>query len=406
MIRKQVSRRSFAVASMVSGANLSSAFACAPCEEEARPGEWCRLLRDYPVAQVQAISPDGRWLCLNRGSSVSRFRANLGEAFRRVGGASHRLVLVETGSWREALVVPLPSRLVNASFFAEGQRLLGEVHLLGTRDVRYLLIDAPSMKSEVTTVSVPQGAFYLSWACAADRVLRLERREPTLPPPQREETYRLFRLTSGVSMEEVGRLPEGYVHPEKWIGGPDISLDRRWLLHSLGGEKVVFRSCIDLQERWALSVERGLRFWATGVSPNGAFAVCSVTLPAGRYGRTGPTSPRDHLLVIDAKKGVVLQRLAVATNACENVAISGDGCLIAAGYIRSHMDNQKGVDETLIDLIHAKTGQVLQTLVHCLTKPNDRLESGLGGGVHFTADGKYLISSGNSSRIWQLAEQL
>lgn len=405
MIRKQVSRRSLVIASMASGANLSSAFAGAPCEAEAKPGEWCRLLRHYPVAQVQAISPDGRWLCLNRGSSITRFRANLGEAFRRVGSASHHLVLVETGSWREALVVPLPSRLNTASFFAEGQRLLGEVRLLGTKDVRYLLIDVPSMKSEVTTVSVPEDAFYHTWACAADRVLRLESRAPTLPPPQREETYRLFRLTSGVSMEEVGRLPEGYVPPETLLGSPSISLDRRWLLHSLGGEKVVFRSCIDLQERWSLSVDRGLRFWATGVSPNGVFAVCSDTLMAGRYGRTGPTSPRDHLLVIDARRGVVLQRLAVATNACERVAISGDGCLIAAAYLRSHMDNQKGVDETLIDLIHAKTGQVLQTLVHCLTKPNDRLKSGVNH-LDFTADGKYLISSGDSSRIWQLGEQL
>jgi hypothetical protein len=357
-----------------------------------------RLEREFKATQFKAMSPDGSLLCLNRGTAIRRYRANFGGPFRKQSAPTRTLVLVAMGSWRENLVRPLPDAGWSASFQSDGGRLLVNLYLT---QIQRRLISLPSHESvELSTPDV-DGLSVESELCDIDRVLQHERPSPNLNAPKRDETLRLIELTPNGAGREVAALPAGYFSPNT-RALVQISLNRGLLLHSQGYHRIVCRSTRTLEERWSYPVANDFEVAGLGISPNGEFVVCNLD---GRepIPDNEPSQQRQSIRILDGATGALrhqIDRKRDAYGVLHAIAITNDGSLIAIESESALRWNGKGVDETLVQIIEAKTGRLLQTLLQCETRDDDRLASGITE-LQFTPDGQSLVSSGESTRIWK-----
>jgi hypothetical protein len=363
------------------------------------PPELFRLVREFKATQAKAVSPDGRLLCLNQPASRGRYGSNVGRVLGWPGTSRLNLVIVEIGSWREKLVRPLPDDFLwRGSFDASGDRFLID---LGLPQPKRLLLSLPSY--DITELKAPNSsAFFVeSVLCDRDRLLQHELPSPALNAPKTEVTFRLLQIKAAGELHEINRLPRGYFRSSR-SSTAHFSLDRFSLLHPQGDNRIVCRSPRTLEECWTYTVPNDFEIANLGLSPNGKFVVCNLD-GKEQVPYNQPSQRRQSILVLDGGTGSLrhqINRKRDAWGLLHKVAITNDGSLIA---IESEPDPRwsgKPLEETLIQLVEASTGRVLQTLLQCETAMNDRLFAGISS-LQFTPDGQYLVSSGSSTRVWQ-----
>lgn len=390
--RRRFLARVTAAIAQASGQALLASQVTAPS-----PGPY-RLEREFKATQAKAISPDGGLLCLNRGTAIRRYKANFGGYFKRQATPARTLVLVEMGSWQEKLVRPLPESPWKASFQAGASRLLIERYIPQTQR---LLLSPLTYEIEELNAPVVNEYFVSSMLCDSDRLLEHEKSSASLKHPRHEETLRLLEIGPNRATREIGVLPKGCLN--FWGGAKvAISLDRFTLVHQQEDNRIVRRSTRNFEEIWAFPVAKDFEVAGLGISPNGEFVVCNLD---GKESLSYEELSwrRQSILVLDGATGRLrhqIDRKREDYGSNHTIAITNDGSLIAIESGSDMRWNGKRADETLIQVIEAKTGRVLQTLLQCLTRDDDRLASGISY-LQFTPDGQYLVSSGESTRIWK-----
>ena len=161
----------------------------------ARPNPGLCFVREFLNAQVEAISPNGEWLCLHYGTTVRRFRGGVGEVFGRGGRPSFKICLVRCPTWREIWAKTIPDQISGASFFAEGDRLFAEARVHASQTIVRTICDINTLRDSEEVVSVDRVRSIRTYAYSGDSVLQHEHQRPN----SKEKFSKLNRVRIGTS---------------------------------------------------------------------------------------------------------------------------------------------------------------------------------------------------------------
>jgi WD40 repeat protein len=175
-----------------------------------------------------------------------------------------------------------------------------------------------------------------------------------------------------------------------------VSGDRKTFVYSFDNN-VVCRRAEDLAILWKRQTDPDLIVWRVGISKDGSVVAASFF-----SGASSDLLKRTHVAVYDGRDGTSIAQVPV--NGTEGVAISPDNKLLAAGQRVPLQGKKAGTQPTVVisDII---SGRELATLIQ------DQFWGGGGEflyagfavhGIQFTSDGKYLITSGLNTKVWDI----
>lgn len=383
-----VSRRDFfRIAVAVAGA---SGIAGAASEDQPR-----ELVREFTDAYLRALSPDGRKICLyfTKNTTVSfRFSGSKWhDVTKRRGGDT--LGVIEVDSWKELFSIPHKGVAPTASFFADSDRIITNTLLLDPRpsEHQHLLIDLRSGHVEDRTEVFGEPVLYVD-GYRNDMVVGSEYSKKT----HRTEAYTHIRLPTWETVLRVPAIPEGLPHSDRrYFADPMFSLDRQFFAYPVN-ENLLYRRSADLGLAWARVLDPSLNIWRLGVSATGDWVVAALNEPA-----LEDKMKIWKVLVLDGRDGSTVAELPV--NGIQGVAISPDGRLVAVGE-QKRLPGRVEKYELWVRLFEVPSGREMARWFH------DRMRKRRGiidtdfitDGIQFTADGRYLVSSGRKTRIWQI----
>jgi hypothetical protein len=159
---------------------------------------------------------------------------------------------------------------------------------------------------------------------------------------------------------------------------------------------IVCRRSSDFRVEWSAQPGADHEARSLAISAKGDVVV------GGMYetGKISGRQRRNFLAILDGSTGVTVSR--IPTEATAALAVSDDGKLVAAG---STIDDQpvKGMIEARVRLYSLLSGKHIGYCLHAVTPVERRLAAGFDPqGIHFTPDGKYLITGGLDTRVWGL----
>lgn len=361
----------------------------------ARPNPGLCFVREFPNAQVEAISPNGEWLCLHYGTTVRQFRGGVGQVFGRGGKPSFKICLVRCSTWREIWAKTIPDQISGASFFAEGDRLFAEARVYASQTIVRTICDINTLMHSEEIVTMDRVRSIWTYAYAGDTVVQHEYQRPN----SKEKFSKLNRVRMGTSevLHSSGSQNDSSVGVAAEMSLPAISADRETVLHLYGNE-LVCRNSTDLSVRWSRRLDAAFNPIRFGIAPKGTFAVVAMW----EQGKISHRARKVFIEVLSGKDGKQVGRLEV--DGTDSVAVSDDGRLVAAGT-QLRQSPRIGRIQTVVRLCDVQTGAELQKVIHDELSVDEHLASGLGHhGLLFSPDGKYLFSSGKSTRVWALTD--
>src|SRR5439155_24813737 len=109
---------------------------------------------------------------------------------------------------------------------------------------------------------------------------------------------------------------------------------------------------------------------------------------------------KSYVGVFDGRDGVPVAQFPIRQ--VEGLALSPDRRLLAVGQ-RIEVSAKKPETQPTVLVVDVASGKMLATLVHDTLRLGSSKNFLYGAvRVQFTADGKYLISSGLNTKVWQL----
>jgi hypothetical protein len=357
-----------------------------------------RLFKEIKHAQLLDVSPDSKKLCLYFSRDPVRSFVWTGEWREKkkpVSDKDEGLRIIEIGSWKLMYATKLPATPHRASFFSDSKALCTVVPGAGGGRRLHRIIDFESGKEQDWLDQFdPKGPSFSYWALY-DRLLLGDGRG------QHNETEVLVKLEAG-SRQEIARVPFA---ENRRRGGMSqtpiaVSSDRRTFAYAFNN-KLVFRSSDDLRVLWIREIEideKSQLLWRVGVSADGGLVAVAVA--------ETNSSPNDRVIVYEGKTGEQVARLAASGG--EGVAISPDRKLLAAGQ-RMRLEGDPWGLQSTVFLFDIAAGKKVATLVQGQFWDGDRgfpLNSRFETyGIQFTPDGKYLITSGLDTKIWEIQSE-
>lgn len=410
-----ISRRSF----------LRGCFATAlPCavmrseNRDARPDEPAvRLVKEIKHAYLLDVSPDATNLCLYFTRHPVRSFLWRGQWSEKttVADGGDALRIVETTTWKSTYATRLAAAPYSGSFFADGRAVYAEVPGAGAGRTQRVVVDLRSGGKQERFDPNPwanPGSLDFSYWALDDRALLGGGRD------ERNETAVLVRVELP-SYRETQRVPFAEKRSASTGMGTEtsvrVSADRRTFVYAINNN-IVCRRGQDLGTLWARQTEADLAPPRAAISKDGTLVAAAVFGP-----QAPPFAERGYLAVYDGRSGAPIARIATPIRAAdeayltteahlfagsEGLAISPDGRLLAAGQRVYLRQKSRSVVQPTVLLFDIRRGDKVATITH------DQFPGGGGeflyagfarDGIQFTPDGRYLITSGLNTKVWEVA---
>jgi hypothetical protein len=332
-----------------------------------------QLAHEFSEARLLCSSPDGRKLCLEewkaRGAPVK---------------------VVETGTWQTLYTDRFQQRSLGANFFADGEALF--LSFVGAKGlVREVAADIRTSQRTERTRPYDPLEYSEQATPVDDRILVVARFG--------NEPRRLEFLTR-LRYPDYRELSRVTIPPAKSAARPSsdlsVSSDRSTAVY-FSSSAVVCRRTDDLSIVWNREIDGGLRAFPLAVSANGDH-VAAVMARASFDGKFEHYE-RLYTSILDGKTGAEAARLPVFGK--YGIAISPTGKLLA---LITDEPGEKGAVLPTVHIYDVPSGKRLGSVVHDQI-PRGRRQAVLAGcGVSFTSDGKYLVTSGMMTKVWNLGD--
>jgi hypothetical protein len=333
------------------------------------------LLQELANATVRAVSPDGGKLCLEDW---------------RVSG--YPLRVVEVGTGRTVYTGRFQSRALTVGFFADSQAIFLEIAGgKGQRAHQQTLVDLNTSERTQGMRSFDPFEYWEQMSPIDGRNLLVAHYRNK---PQRLEWLSRVEFPSYRELSRVV-LP-AQQSDSKPSADVSISADRNFAAYFFNNS-VICRRTGDLEIRWTRPIESGLRAFPLVFSAAGDYI--AATLAKGVPGRQWESYTPICIAIHDGRTGEGLARLPFGADNANGIALSPDGKLLA---VISREDGSHGELVATAHIYEASSGQKLASVVHDHIRTGRRQFLEAGATVAFTSDGRYMITSGMSTKIWKL----
>lgn len=370
------------------------------CEGASRPDAGTALVHEFANAYLLAVCPKGKRICVYFTKHPEFSLAWMGGRWvkrENPSDAYDHLRVIEIGSWQTAYRTPLRERALQASFFADGECLYAETEPFAngsglTR--QQVLIDLQSGKQIENLRTEHRGSSGVYYRALQDRMLlgaeysdatrRCTTLERCIWPGDAIATQAAFAVAS---------TPDPNGHETDIF----VSADRKKFVYA-SDHVIGCRNSSDLSLAWSRETERDY-FGPTrlAISSNGnwvAAAVVDTTFLEQQR--------RYYVAVYSGLDGTLIAKLPLKGDS--GLAISTDGKLLAVG---ERMDSLGRANEAELaaSIFDCPSGKRLARFLHDRVRTDGAnwVKSHFGvHGIQFTSDGKYLITSGTRTRIWEI----
>jgi hypothetical protein len=293
--------------------------------------------------------------------------------------------VVDLGTWKSSNAVHIRAKSFSGSFFLDGKTVYVEISAIpseGFSKSQRLLINADGTVVERLRAEKPKEPTFHFRALDNGRLLGDEYNDGTLALiqallPDYTTTLRVpFRV-----------VPER----EAWTTqcDPIVSDDRRSIVYSFD-RWIVCRRVDDLQLVWKHQIEAPLRPWQVAISATGSRVAAAVVDTAYI------THQRNFYVgIFDGRDGSPLAQLPL--NGFDGIGISPDGDFVAVS--QRHLDHR--IVQPAVHVYDIASGKEVAALGHdSLSVERATLFGSLR--IAFSSDGKYVITSGIDTRIWEI----
>lgn len=335
--------------------------------------------------RLLSISPDGMLMCVVRGGSYSHAFRLTGSGWKDVtkSGADGSIIsIVRIQDNVEVFSLRLAMQPIRARYFPASD--LVWVQGRATRDrtrIESIVLDVPN-KRILKTFDIDSSIIIDNFAEDESVV---------------EWTRDLLRKVTldGKILQAVTDVPQGVTDAKGRQTAAAYSLNRQIMAYGIG-YSVVLRQVVDLSVRWIHDF--GSKSWLVsdvGLSFDGA--MLAVHLIDSNFNHT---NRRSKVLIVEGATGKVVHEFPVDGSSA--FGMSADGSVIAVGARHSTRTLGEGYHLSVI-AYSTGTGEKLATLHHDRVMRSESVMATYfqNDSIRFTADGKYLITTGRKTKVWK-----
>lgn len=339
-----------------------------------------RVAKVFEYTYLVATSPDGRKIAVSRNHGSAR---------------SFSLKIIDLDTGKELGSVPLQAPPTSVSFLGSGDSLFAETHL--TEDSQFTRVERVLVNLTNWNVNRRTAQYESDGRAVIYQALNRE----TLVGTEltRNKGVTGLVLASLQDYKETVRVPFGINNlpaPSNNFTGIAISTSAGRLIYGCS-RTIICRRLGDLSLAWAHEVESemfGIRY--VSVTPNGtrvAAAVMDTMFVADQR--------NFYVAVFDVQTGSLVAKLHL--NGADCLAISPDGKLLA---VENRRMPTPGVSQPVIEIYDVDSGLQIAEAIHD-SHPTTARDFGIDQiRAEFSADGKYLITSTNDTKVWALEPSL
>jgi len=346
-------------------------------------------------AYLLDVSPDATKLCIystkNPYDSFS-WSGTWKQLNNPVPEKDDALRIFDIRSWEQVYSTVLRHRARQATFFTEGEMLYVDADVPG-KFIQRVLLNWKMGNSKEHVDSWVMDGVTLYYFALSDSVL--------LGRVYNSKTNRTdaFVRAELPDYKESKRVPfaEKRVPPPTGMTETPISIsgNRKAVVYTVDN-RVIYRRTDDLEIVWQREIETKKLLFRSAISFDGQLvAVCVGTgfLPS----QTNPD-----IFLFDGRDGTPGTRVG-ATLEVEALAISPDHRLLA---IAENLPPPRinGNTQANVILFDTGTGKELARVIHDEFRPRKNPDHSIrADGLRFTSDGKYLVSSGLHTKVWEIS---
>lgn len=347
------------------------------------------LAQEFARSSLKAaISPDGKKMCLEDWSE-----------------RGYPLRVVEIGTWRTLYAGRFTSRIRGAaSFFADSESLF--VSAFASANGGTCGIGKGHCADREVVVDIRTGARveqvlpfitdqYDSYYALTNR---------TLLDVHRGDQTEALALVEFPNHRQIATVPYATQprKPRPVVSGITlstdygfaISVDRKKLAYAFD-DVLLCRRTEDLKVLWNRTVEIGMKPLRVTISPIGHRVAVAIADGEPLLNQRH----RAYIAIYDGETGEEVARLARKWS--DGIALSADGKLIA---VVMREPGKKGEVIPTVYIHDVLSGKELATVAHDRIKKGRRQLLEAACGVGFTSDGKYMITSGMTTKVWRLGD--
>jgi len=358
-----------------------------------------RLVRAVPNAAMLDVSADSEHICLYYTRHPTQSYTWNGSWKENSLGSTKddALRVVERDSWASTYATRLPAKPNLAGFFADGQSLYVETSSIepGGAVMGRLLIDLRTGQVQQRQDHLRQGIGHFSYRALAGRELL-----GLGTIPDSGKTGVIVKVQAP-DYREIQRVPFAETrspamgHTE---GPVTVSADRSTFVYTYD-RNVVCRRTSDLGIIWSRETDPSLALWHAAMS-------CDARLVAAYvcdYTGIGQAKNR-YVLILDGKDGREVTR--VSADGLESLAVSTERQLLAAGQRVPIREGRGGTGKAgtqpTVFLFDLRSGRQVAELIQDQLYGGGKEYLTAGVDTRFMLDGKFLITSGLNTRVWQI----
>jgi len=308
------------------------------------------------------------------------------------------LRVVDLGSWASSYAKRLPVKPLVGSFFVDGGHMYIETQPSiepGGAVMERLLIDLGTGGVQELTEHTRSGRVHFSYRALTGRELL-----GFGNVPDSGKTGVIVRAEAP-DYREIQRVPFAETRSAalgKTEGPVTVSADRSTFVYTYD-RNVVCRRTSDLGIIWSRETDPSLALWHAAISADARLVAAYVCDFTG-IGQ----ARRRYVAILDGKDGSEVAR--ISADGLESLAVSPERQLLAVGQRVPIREGKAGTGKAgtqpTVFLFDIKSGRQVAKLIQDQFYGGGKEYLTAGVGVRFMQDGKFLITSGLNTRLWQV----
>jgi hypothetical protein len=304
------------------------------------------------------------------------------------------LKIVELGSWKELYTARIPGDPSSFSFFAGRDAVYGLCSTLQPITHHQIVVDLSTGRLEERQRVYDQNTAAYYDALFDSTLIGIRRHRELVQArwPDLSESLRVDAKGDASDFRFTG--------------------NRRILIH-LVSQQLVCRRAEDFSVLWTRPIDADIDLSARmpwNLPENGPrLAWASYAISAD--GSTAAVAPRRvsyggakeqyYLEILNGKDGASVIRWPLDYK--DGIVLSPHGKMLALGEVA---EGKSGQLEPTVNIYSVPSGIKIATLLHDRVPWKNRVNAHLNGGIEFTPDGRYLITSANNKvKIWAVEQQ-